>query len=145
METVKEHLQIRDKKEFLNAIEKTKERIEKYVQKNDYRVSNPIEVDKKKITDALDNTSLKKRKVMRRYMYKIEHHPTLDVINKFLHFLYKTLLKSDYRSKVLKSVKEESIDAKRKEFKAALQVMLEKKAAYQLEKGDFYKRKLQNA
>lgn len=143
METVKEHLQIRDKKEFIKGIEKAMQDIENYVAKNDYQFSKPLDYGiYSKLTAALDDVSLRKRKVMRRYMYKIEHHATLDVVNKFLHFFYKNVLKSDERVKVLKSNKEQQIIKARLEFKAALKVLLEKREAYKTEKGDFYKVRL---
>ncbi len=142
METIKEHLNIRNTAEVYNEIEKTLQRIDEYVAKNDYQKSNNIKIDKTKLMTALNDGSLRKRKVLRRYMYKINVHPTLDVVNKFLHFLFKTILNSEERVKITKSLKEQEIMKKRLEFKKALNAMLEAKAAYQLEKGDFYKQRI---
>lgn len=144
METIKkEHLNIRNIATVYNEIEKTCQRIDEYVALNEYQINNNVKIDKTVLMDALTDTSLRKRKILRRYMYKISNHATLEVVNKFLHFLYKEVLKSDVRVKVVKSEKEQLIQKKRQEFKMALKIMLEKKQEYLNEKGDFYKLRAQ--
>jgi hypothetical protein len=141
METIKEHLNIRDKKTLINEIDQTLQRINDYVVKNDYQLNGNIK-QKLNLDSVIDDISLSKRKVLRRYMYHIKVHPTLDVVNKFLHFLFKEILKSNARVKVVKSEKEQLIMKKRQEYKAALKILLEKRQAYKDEKGDFYKLRL---
>lgn len=141
METLKEHLNIRDNKTFINEIDLTLQRINEYVAKNDYQLNGNIK-QKLNLDSVIDDVTLRKRKVLRRYMYYIKVHPTLDSVNKFLHFLFKEVLKSDARVKVVKSEKEQMIQKKREEFKAALKVLIEKRQAYKEEKGDFYKLRL---
>lgn len=146
METIKEimhnskyHLNIRNVSDVYNEIQKTLKKIDEYVTFNEYRYSNKIDISNKQLTDALIDSSLKRKKVLRKYMYKINSKPTLQFINKFLHFLFKQVLKSDTRVKVLKSEKEQSIIAKREAFVKARQAMLKAKSEYLQEKGEFYK------
>lgn len=143
METIKkEHLNIRNQKEMIDAIEKTVQRIKEFTKHNDYQLTGDLD-QKLNLDKAIMDASLRKRKVLRRYMYQIEQHATLDVVNKFLHFLFKKVLNTDVRVKVTKSEKELAIQTKREAFKAALKIMLEKKQEYLNEKGDFYKVRLE--
>lgn len=141
METLKEHLNIRDNKTFINEIDLTLQRINDYVARNEYQLNGNIK-QKLNLDAVIDDVTLRKRKVLRRYMYYIKVHPTLDSVNKFLHFLFKEVLKSDARVKVVKSEKEQLIQKKRQEYKAALKILIEKRQAYKEEKGDFYKLRL---
>jgi hypothetical protein len=143
MENFKKHLNIRNQSEIVTAIDQTMLRIKEYVKFNEYQIHGNIE-EKLNLDAALKDATLRKRKTLRRYMYHIEQHPTLPTVNKFLHFLFKTVLKSDVRVRVLKSEQELEIQKRRKEFKDALKVMLEKKQAYLDSKGDFYKKRILN-
>jgi len=121
-------------------------KIEDFVKKNDYQFKDRDNFDK--ITEAefnaaLINASKKKRKKLANYIWMIYNRPTLAGINKFLHFLMKTILKSDLRVRVIKSDKEIAIQEKRKAYKEALAKMQAAYADYKQEKGDFYKIRLE--
>lgn len=128
-----------------NLIVDTFKKIDAYVQANDYQFKDRKGLDN--ITESLFNTALinmskKKRKKLANYIWVINNHPTLGGINKFFHFLMKTVLKSDLRVRVIKSDKEIAIQDKRKAYMDALAKAKQAYAEYKTEKGDFYKNRL---
>lgn len=149
METIqKAHLNIKNTSDLKNEIVKTVAKIEAYVKFNEYELSKnkdfSIEKEFENLNLHLNDASLRKRKTLRRQMYRLNIHMTISAANKFLHFLFSKIMKSEYRYKISKSAKENEIIAKRKAYIAALQIMQAAKKDYFDTKGDFYKNRLKN-
>jgi len=89
---------------------------------------------------ALADLSNKKRKRLAKYIWLVENFLSLVNINKFLHFLFTKIMKSDLRVRIIKSEKELAIEAKRKAYKEAIAKVRAAYADYKTEKGDFYKK-----
>lgn len=108
-------------------VQTTINKIKQYVKENGYQFkdgANLSEITETKFNEALSDfkhMSFRKRKKLVNAMAAIEKHATLENINKFLHFLFKTVLKSESRVRVIKSDKEIAIEAKRKAYKDALE------------------------
>jgi len=144
METItRQHLNIRDAKAVASEINLTLERIDAFVKKNDYAYkTNDKQSNIDSLETALNDESLKKKKVLRRYMHKIQHSPSLFNINKFFHLLHKVILKSDHRTSIVTGELESLIQAKKQAYKAALQIARAARHDYKTTKGDFYKKRL---
>lgn len=82
--------------------------------------------------------SQKKKKEFQRILWRVITHPTMKNSNIYLHKLSK--YNEEPKAEVEYSEKEKAIQKARKEWKESLQIMLQKKALYLTEKGDFYKR-----
>jgi tellurite resistance protein len=126
-------------------LQNTITKIDAYVKANDYQFKDRKGLDH--ITEASFKTALadlsnKKRKRLAKYIWLVENFPSLANINKFLHFLFTKVMKSDLRVRIIKSEKELAIEAKRKAYKEALEKVKAAYADYKTEKGDFYKNKL---
>jgi hypothetical protein len=149
METIeKTHLNIKSSADLKNEIVKTISKIEAYVKFNEYELIKNKEFDLSKEFDKLrlylNDSSLRKRKTLRRQMFRLNKHITIAGANKFLHFLFSKIMKSENRYKILKSQKEQEIIAKRKAYIAALQIMKVAEKDYFDTKGDFYRNRLKN-
>jgi hypothetical protein len=128
-----------------SVLKSTFETIEQFVRANDYQFKDATaltKISESEFNGALINASKKKRKKLASYVWAINNRPTLSGVNKFFHFLMKTILKSDVRLKVLKSEKELAIQEKRKVYKEALAKAKAAYAEYKTEKGEFYKIRL---
>lgn len=116
-----------------------------YARQQDYRISDDdgfLEITNSQLSQKIKDMSLKKRKVLRNYLYYLDKNPTMKMINKFLHFLMKKVLNSDKRYKILKSEKQLAIEAKRQKY---YDLKAQAAAAYtdwKSEKGDFYTSRL---
>jgi hypothetical protein len=113
-----------------------------YAQKNDYVIKNDdgfLELTSNQLLETIKLISLKKRKVLRNYLWLLDKYPTMAAINKFLHFLMTKILKSNTRYKLLKSEKQVKIEEKRKKYNEAVSTMKKAYAEYNEEKGDFYR------
>lgn len=120
-------------------------KIDAFTKANDYQFKDRKGLDN--ITEsgfktALADLSNKKRKRLAKYIWLVENFPSLANINKFLHFLFTKVMKSDLRVRIIKSEKELAIEAKRKAYKEAIAKVRAAYADYKTEKGDFYKIKL---
>ena len=118
-----------------------------YARHNDYVLKNDdsfLTITQSQLLDKIKNLSLKKRKVLRNYLWVLDKYPTLANINKFLHFLMAKVLKGDFRYKLLKSEKQLKIEEKRKKYLELLSVAKKAHAEYKAEKADFYKLRLAN-
>lgn len=125
----------------LNVINDTFKKIDEFVKANNYQYKDRHNLDivQSYFVTVYNDLSKKKRKKLAQYVWRINNHPTIEVVNKFFHFLMKFMLKSDLRVRVLPSAKEIAIQEKRKAYKAALTVVQKAYADYKTEKGDFYK------
>lgn len=139
-EIKRDHLNIRNNEIVVASIKKTFDQIDMYVKHNEYRLSKENSITDNELKEALVNASLRKKKVLRRYMYRIQHHATIRTINKFFHFLIKKLLKKDFSIKVLKSEHELLIEKKKVSYNEALKLMILARDEYRNAKGDFYKK-----
>lgn len=116
-----------------------------YARQQGYRISDDdgfLDITNSQLSQKIKDMSLKKRKVLRNYLYYLDKNPTLKMINKFLHFLMKKVLNSEKRYKLLKSEKQLAIEAKRKKYYDLRLQMLQAHKEWQEEKGDFYKSRL---
>lgn len=125
------------------AYKKTSDAIKSFVDHNDYQIKGIYgAITEEQFNAAFKSASQRTQKRLAKYMWKVNNHTSLASTNLFLHFFMKTFLKSDLRIRIIKSHKELDIEAKRKTFREAREAMFKAKEAYQLEKGDFYKKKL---
>jgi site-specific DNA-adenine methylase len=126
-------------------LQKSFEKIDTFVKENDFQFKDRKGLDN--ITESGFNTayadlSNKKRKKLAKYLWALHNRPmTLAGANRFLHFLFAKIMKSDLRVRIIKSEKELAIEAKRKAYKDALEKVKVAYADYKTEKGDFYKKK----
>jgi hypothetical protein len=112
-----------------------------YARKQDYVIKNDdgfLQITNNQLLDSIKNASLKKRKVLRNYLWLVDKFPTMATINKFLHFLMTKILKSETRYKLLKSEKQLKIEEKKAKYNEAVAAMQKAYAEYKAEKGDFY-------
>ena len=147
METIqKTHLNIKNASDIKDEIIRTLSTIKAYTEFNEYELTKnkefSMEAEFEKLNLHLNDASLRKRKTLRRQMYRLNIHTTISAANKFLHFLFAKIMKSEYRFKISKSAKENEIIAKRKAYIAALEIMQAAKKDYFDTKGDFYKIRL---
>lgn len=148
METIminkKQTVSAKNVSELTNGVKQSLTKIDAFVAHNDYRLSGSLDV----IADCdletlISKLSLNKRKELRDHIWRVENKPSIQTINRFLHFMMKLVLKSDARIKVLKSEKQLKIEDLRKKYKDALALAKKAHAEYKEEKGDFYKNRLQ--
>lgn len=142
--TERVHLNIRNTDTVVSAVKTTMQQIDTFVKHNEYQLSKEVDINDTDLKEAIGNLSLRKKKVLRRYMYKISVHPTIRTINLFLHFLTKKVLKKDFTIKVSKSIKELEIQKKRAAYVEALKLMKLAQEEYVACKGDFYKNRIKN-
>lgn len=126
-------------------LQNTFNKIDAFVKANDYQFKDRKGLDN--ITEVGFNAayitlSKKKTKRLAKYIWLVENFPSLVNINKFLHFLFTKVMKSDVRVRIIKSEKELAIEAKRKAYTEAIAKVRAAYADYKTEKGDFYKNKL---
>lgn len=113
-----------------------------FARHNDYVIKNDdgfLTITNSQLLDTIKNLSLKKRKVLRNYLWVIDKYPTIANINKFLHFLMAKILKGDFRYKLLKSEKQLKIEEKRKKYVELLAIAKTAHADYKEEKADYYR------
>lgn len=125
------------------TIQKTITQIDAFVKAKDYQFKDRKGLDniiESVFNAAYRDLSNKKSKRLAKYIWLVENFPSLTNINKFLHFLFTKVMKSDLRVRIIKSDKELAIEAKRKAYKDALAVVRAAYADYKTEKGDFYKK-----
>jgi len=100
------------------------------------------EVNLKGLSNKINDLSFNQRKKLRNYLIHLDRHVTIKRINLFFHFLFKHVVKTDYRVKVEVSEKEAVIQAARKKWKEADAIAQTLLKTYKEEKGDFYKNQL---
>lgn len=123
-------------------LQNTITKIDAFVKANGYQFKGLDNITESGFKTALADLSNKKRKRLAKYIWLVENFPSLENINKFLHFLFTKVMKSDLRVRIIKSEKELAIEAKRKAYKEALEKVKAAYADYKTEKGNFYKNKL---
>jgi len=95
------------------------------------------------LTKDLQFDSKKKEKVLKRYLTHLDKRLSFKQINLFLHFLYKKIYKLDSSPYIDLPEKELKIQEARKAWKAAALKAEELHSLYKVEKGDYYKKKVQ--
>lgn len=132
-----------NKFEIAEKINKTIEIIENEIKKNDYQVKGDLGLFKN-FAHYLENKwnalSMNQLKKIQKYCYWVEKNPSLKKINTFLNLLSKYF--EVERVKVKISLKEEKIQKARKEWLKARDEADRLLSIYKLEKGDFYKNKM---
>jgi len=129
---------------FKEGINEFLTKLKRYADFMDYQVTGDINFDElKDLKGAIGNLSLSQKKKLRNNLISADHKMTLRTINRFLHFLYKAVLKSDVRVRVKPSVQDEEIQMKRKEWVTARDKAQVALFLYKKTKGDFYKDKEQ--
>jgi hypothetical protein len=135
-------------------IEQTINKIKEFVKENDYQFKaeqNLEAITKESFNGSLLENSKRKRKKLAALIWGVNEHPTLERVSKFFHFLTAKFMKISERVKIEKSEKELSIQNKKKAYKAALKeleesevykALIQSRADYKTEKGDFYKIRL---
>lgn len=132
-------------KKICNTIDFIKE----VIKENDYQViGKEIDFSKPKGYSQLDEFTLlewkdfskNQLKKIQKYCYWVEKNPSLKKINIFLNLLSKYF--EVERVKVKISLKEEKIQKARKEWLTARNEADRLLSIYKLEKGDFYKNKM---
>lgn len=130
-----------------NVLQETFNKIDAFVKANDYQFKDRKGLDN--ITESTFNEvyrllSKKRKKRLAKSIWLVEVNPSLNSINRFLHFLLTKVMKSDLRVRIIKSEKELAIEQKRKAYKEALAKVKAAYVEYKTEKGDFYKKNLVN-
>jgi hypothetical protein len=145
-----------NKYEVINIINKTIDMIEEWIKKNNYR----IKISKHLTDDVTLNVyknleknwkdiSKRKMKKIQKYCFWIQKNPTRRRVNTFFNLLSKTFglceMENDkfVRCPYIKeSLKEEKIQARRREWLKAREESDRLLKLYKEEKGDFYKNKM---
>jgi len=126
-----------NKSEIINIINKTIDNIKNIIKKNDYQLTGNIDKYYNLRWKDFSKNQLKK---IQKYCYWVEKNPSLKKINTFLNLLSKYF--EVERVKVKISLKEEKIQKARKEWLTAKNEADRLLSIYKLEKGDFYKTKM---
>lgn len=142
METsVKKHTSVN-----YELIEKALENIKTFARKNNYQIKDANNLEWYELMDSnflknFEALSLRKKKKLYDLIARFNKHETIANANKLLHFIFTKIHQGDKRVKILPSAKELAIQQKRKEYKAALELVKKAYADYKAEKGEFYKKK----
>ncbi len=146
METITETKPyIYEAKGLEKEVQKTIEKIQDYVKDNDYQVEGDISslikkgLFSSKLRIAIGNASKSKKKKLNKRIRKVNKRMTLRGVNLFFNFVLKKILESKEKIKVLLSIKEITIQDKRKKWKEARDISEKLLSEYKEEKGDFYK------
>jgi len=134
-----ENVYVYTETELKAKINKTLEKIETWVRIMDYRIVGDIKIYKN-MSISTHNLSKNQLKKVNKYLNGVNKKMTLRNVNSLLHLLYKTFEPIE-KVQIKKSLKEEEIQKKRKEWiefrDEAEKTLLE----YKTEKGDYYKEK----
>jgi len=134
-----ENVYVYTETELKAKINKTLEKIETWVRIMDYRIVGDIKIYKN-MSISTHNLSKNQLKKVNKYLNGVNKKMTLRNVNSLLHLLYKTFEPIE-KVQIKKSLKEEEIQKKRKEWlkfrDEAEKALLE----YKTEKGDYYKEK----
>ena len=93
---------------------------------------------------AISKLSLNQRKKLKRSINAFRKKLSLRSANRFYHFLFKKVMKSDVRISIIYSEKQLQIIKKREKYVKARNEMMKLYNDYKQEKGDFYKKRLIN-
>lgn len=135
-----ENVYVYTETELKAKISKTLEKIETWVRIMDYRIVGDIKIYKN-MPISTHNISKNQLKKVNKYLNGVNKKMTLRNVNSLLHLLYKTFEPIE-KVQIKKSLKEEEIQKKRKEWlkfrDEAEKALLE----YKTEKGDYYKERM---
>jgi hypothetical protein len=109
--------------------------IKKYAEEKGYQVKGDF------TSGDLKFESKSKEKVCRNYLWRLDKKMGMSVANRFLHFLYKKVYKTETAPSIDYSEKELKIKEARKAWRKLKEEAEKLQAAYKLEKGTFYKQK----
>lgn len=95
------------------------------------------------ITKGPKFDSRSKMKVVRTYLTRLNKKITMGQTNRFLHFLFKKIYKTEGQApSLVYTTKEQEIRNARKAYKEAMRNTEELQKKYKETKGDFYKKRL---
>ncbi len=128
-------------------VKATIEKIKLFASENNYQIKTPFpdptniigSIFKKGLALRFESKSL--QKVCRNHLTRVDKKIGLRTVNKFLHFLYKTIYKTDAAPHLDYSEKELKIKALKKSLNKARAEAEKLRLEYKKEKGDFYKKK----
>ena len=127
-------------KELKAKIKKTLDNIETWVRLMDYRMVNDIDIYKN-MNISIHNLSKNQLKKVNKYLNGVNKKMTLRNVNSLLHLLYKTF-EPTKKVQIKKSLKEEEIQRKRKEWLRLRDEAEKALLEYKTEKGDYYKERM---
>lgn len=118
--------------------------INKFVHKNEYEFNTYLfkDVSDAKIEVGVKNLSLNQLKKLKKFINNFRKKQSLATANRLLHFIFKKVLLSDERVRILYSKKQRDIISARKEYTKARLEMLARLEEYKSIKGDFYKERI---
>ena len=121
--------------------------IQKFAQDNNFQIkgdfselksgifSNPLE-------SKISQCSKSEKKKINQAIYRFDKKNTIKTSNYLLHILFKDIMKSETRVKILPSEKEVNIQNARKKWKEAQAIAEKLLSEYKVEKGNFYKEQI---
>jgi len=124
---------------FKNEIKEFLNRLEKFTNFMDYKITGNDPNFKEINKLSIHLLSLNQKKKLRNLLIKANYKMSLKSINKFLHFLYKNILKSDKRVNIKISDKENIIQKNRIEWIKARDNANTALSIYKKSKKNFYK------
>lgn len=136
MENTKTIVNIYDSKALTSLVVNTIEEIKAWSNKLEYRLE--FELDKNSLTEEISNASGKQKKRINAGARHFSQRPTLRSANRFLHTIFRKVLKAQ-PVKIQLSEKETKIQDARKAWKNAMLKAEELRLVYKAEKGNFYK------
>jgi len=132
-----ENVYVYTETELKAKINKTLEKIETWVRIMDYRIVGDINIYKN-MPISTHNLSKNQLKKVNKYLNGVNKKMTLRNVNSLLHLLYKTFEPIE-KVQIRKSLKEEEIQKKRKEWLKLRDEAENALLEYKTEKGDYYK------
>lgn len=95
------------------------------------------------INKGLRFDTKKAKKTLRNHINRLHKHVNMQTANKFLHFLFRKIYKLDNSPSIDYSEKEIKIQVARKAWKKVAAESEKLRLEYRKEKGDFYKKNMQ--
>jgi len=122
-----------------DAVNEAEKKIRWFVDFNEYQFNKPFVFPRVEVKKEIAKLTLNKRKKLKRAINNFHKRQSIASANRFLHFLYKEVLKTDVRVRITYGEKELKIKEMRKKYVEVRKIMLETYKEYKKEKGNFYK------
>ena len=129
---------IYDNQELTNKVLETVTKIEQFAKENDYQIKGDLS-EIKDFKDKIIFESKNQKKKVNYAIQRIDKKMNLRSVNYFLHIIFKNILNSENRVRILPSEKEVRIQTARKRWKEAQAISDKLLLEYKTEKGSFYK------
>jgi hypothetical protein len=129
---------IYDNQELTNKVLETVTKIEQFISDNSYQIKGDLSEIKNFKNKIIFESKSQKKKV-NYAIQRLDNRMNLRSVNYFLHIIFKNILNSENRVRIIPSEKEIKIQAARKRWKEAQAISDKLLLEYKIEKGSFFK------